>query len=171
MPEVFISIGSNINPADNIRTALDALQKSFGPLLISKVYQSHAVGFEGDDFLNLVVGLNGDCSVSELQQRLKQIESTSGRRRNGPKFSARALDLDILTYGDYIGTIDGVVLPREDITRYAFVLLPLLDIAADQLHPSLKQSYRSLWQNFEQAGQTLWPVDFVWRERTISSSA
>ena len=83
--------------------------------------------------------------------------------------SPRTLDLDILTWGDATGTLDGVELPRAEILKNAFVLRPLADIAPDELHPVCGESYRSLWQSY-QKDQKLWPVDFTWQGRQISSS-
>ncbi|MCK5885115.1 MAG: 2-amino-4-hydroxy-6-hydroxymethyldihydropteridine diphosphokinase, partial [Alcanivorax sp.] len=64
---------------------------------------------------------------------------------------------------------DGVELPRAEILKNAFVLRPLADIAPDELHPVCCESYRSLWQSY-QKDQKLWPVDFTWQGRQISSS-
>jgi 2-amino-4-hydroxy-6-hydroxymethyldihydropteridine diphosphokinase len=167
---VFVGIGSNIDARHNIATALDGLHRCFGELLISRVYRSRAVGFCGDDFLNLVVGFDCRLDFAALLSTLRRLENAGGRCRDSSKFSARTLDIDILTYGDSVGSFDGVSLPREDITRYAFVLQPLVDIAADERHPALQQSYRSLWRRFDASDQPLWPVDFVWRGRMISSA-
>ena len=170
MAQVFVSIGSNIDPAKHICTALDALQQRFAKLQISKVYQSTAVGFEGEDFLNLAVGFDCDCDVTELSECLRDIETRCGRERSEAKFSARTLDLDILTYGNQVIKIGRLDLPRDEITRYAFVLLPLVDIAANEIHPLLQQPYWELWQNFDQPDQPLWPVDFIWQSSLISSA-
>jgi 2-amino-4-hydroxy-6-hydroxymethyldihydropteridine diphosphokinase len=167
---VYISVGSNIERYQHITAALDALDKAFSPLVISTVYSSEAIGFEGNDFLNLVVGFNCEMSVGELSKALRQIEDDNGRLRHGPKFSSRTLDLDILTYDDCVGVYDGVSLPRDEISKNAFVLLPLVDIAADVLHPQLQRSYQTLWQDYDQSSQSLWPVDFEWQGRSISSA-
>ncbi len=170
MAEVFVSIGSNIDRYRHISAALDALADCFGDLQVSPVYQSEAVGFEGDDFLNLVVGFQCDLSVGDLATQLRAIEDANGRSRHGPKFSSRTLDIDILTYDDLTGDCDGINLPRDEITKNAFVLLPLADIAADQQHPLLKIPYGEMWAAYDQASQRLWPVDFQWRGQAISSA-
>ena len=168
MAYVFVSIGSNIDRYQHISASLDALQKHFSTLLISPVYESESVGFDGDDFLNLVAGFHCDLSLSQLAIILREIEQQNGRRRDGPKFSARTLDIDILTFDDMTGVIDGVELPRQEITENAFVLLPLSDIAPEQQHPLSKKTYASLWAAYDQSSQKLWAVDFRWREQLIS---
>lgn len=168
MAYVFVSIGSNIDRYQRISASLDALRLSFGDLHISPVYESIAVGFEGSNFLNLVVGFSCTENISELSSILRQIEHDNGRRRDGPKFGPRTLDIDILTYDDCVGDIDGIQLPRDEITKNAFVLLPLSDIAAEVTHPVEKKSYLELWNAYDHSSQKLWPVNFDWDGRAIS---
>lgn len=168
MARVFVSIGSNIDRYRHISCALDALDDEFDDLLISRVYQSESVGFDGDDFLNLVVAFSCEKDVGELSKWLRQVEDSNGRRRDGPKFSSRTLDIDILSYDQLVGTINGVQLPRDEISHNAFVLRPLVDIAPDDLHPELKTSYQLLWSAYNKARQKLWPVDFLWHGKKIS---
>jgi 2-amino-4-hydroxy-6-hydroxymethyldihydropteridine diphosphokinase len=162
MPRVYLSLGSNIEPRRHLGAALDALAESFGNLLLSPVYESPAVGFEGDHFLNLVVGVATELPVGELAQRLRAIEDTNNRRRGAAKFCSRTLDIDILTYGDAVGVIDGIRLPRDEILRYAFVLRPLADIAPEVEHPAVQRTYRQLAGELDCADQPLWPVAFPW---------
>jgi 2-amino-4-hydroxy-6-hydroxymethyldihydropteridine diphosphokinase len=160
--QVYLSLGSNINRAQYIRAALDALAGQFGDLEVSQVFESEAVGFPGDNFYNLVVGLQTDLPVGQLALCLRGIEDANGRLRSGPKFSARTLDIDILTYDQLTGTIDGVKLPRGEIVKNAFVLQPLAEIAPEVLHPIEQKTYRQLWNEYDQASQKLWPVEFIW---------
>lgn len=170
MPLVYVSIGSNIEQEKHILACLDALEAEFGDLLLSSVYESEAVGFEGDNFYNLVAGFDTDLSVGELASMLRQIETDNGRRRDGPKFSARTLDIDILTYGNFVGVMDGVDLPRGEILDNAFVLLPLAEIAAQTPHPALGETYGTIWGNYDSDRQKLWPIDFVWRGKILSTA-
>ncbi len=165
--QVYISIGSNIDREHHVLAALDALADRFGELVISSIYESEAVGFDGSPFYNLVVGVQTDLTVAELTQFFKRLEADNGRRRNAPKFSARTLDLDILLYDDRVGVIDGVDLPRAEILKNAFVLLPLAEIAPAAVHPVAQQSYRGLWQAYDR-DQKLWAVPFCWRGQAIS---
>lgn len=163
MPRVYLSLGSNVDRERNIRSALDALRRRYGALVVSPVYESEAVGFKGDHFLNLVVGIDTDDTVGTVAAIMRAIEDEHGRVRGGPRWSARTLDIDILTYGDATGIIDGVELPRDEIVRHAFVLLPLRDIAADDICPGTATTYAELWRAFpaeQKLAQKLWRVAF-----------
>ena len=153
MPRVWISIGSNIERERHIRAALRDLREQFGELRISAIFETEAVGFDGDAFYNLVAGFDTALRPAELHRRLRAIETRHGRRRSGEKFAARTLDLDLLTYGDAVTDEGGKALPRDEILRYAFVLGPLADIAPDDVHPELGESYRALWQRFAGEGR------------------
>ena len=126
MARVYLSLGSNIERRRNLRHALDALHERYGPLTCSDVYESEAVGFDSDPFYNLVVGFDTDETPRDIQQALHAMESASGRLRSG-ELAARTLDLDLLLYDDVVNDEPGLVLPRDDINRYAFVLRPLAE--------------------------------------------
>jgi len=170
MTQVYLSLGSNIDRHRHITAALDALAEAFGRLQISSVFESEAVGFEGSHFFNLVVGIDTDWPIARLSDRLKQIEDDNGRRRQGPKFSSRTLDIDILIYGDFVGEEAGVQVPRDEITKNAFVLWPMAEIAPSEQHPQLQRSYADLWQGYDKTRQKLWPVDFTWQGQKVSSA-
>ena len=162
MHQVYVSIGSNIEPARHIRLAIAALHEYYGKLDISSVYESEAVGFEGDNFLNLVVAYQTDQDVDKANQTLHEIEERYGRERNGPRFSARSIDLDLLLYDDLVMQQDKLVLPREEILQNAFVLWPLAEIAPDVIHPTEQVSMAVLWDQFDKEKQQLVPIDFSW---------
>nr|WP_284500409.1 2-amino-4-hydroxy-6-hydroxymethyldihydropteridine diphosphokinase [Microbulbifer sp. GX H0434] len=157
-----MSLGSNIDRERHIRSGLDALAAEFGTLRVSRVFESEAVGFDGDDFYNLVVGIHTDLPVGRLALFLRGIEDANGRLRAGPKFSARTLDIDILTYDDLTGTIDGVKLPRGEIQKNAFVLQPLAELAPQHRHPLTGQTFAQMWAEYDKSKQKLWPVEFDW---------
>ncbi|GAA5525765.1 2-amino-4-hydroxy-6-hydroxymethyldihydropteridine pyrophosphokinase [Microbulbifer aestuariivivens] len=162
---MFLSLGSNIDRERNIRAGLDALAREFGgvgALRVSRVFESVAVGFDGENFYNLVVGVHTDLPVGQLSLRLRAIEDANGRVRGGPKFSARTLDIDILTYDELAGEFDGVQLPRAEIVKNAFVLLPLAELAPAQRHPLSGETFAEMWAQYDKGRQKLWPVDFVW---------
>lgn len=151
MPRVWVSAGSNIDRERHIRGALADLREAYGRLIVSPLYETEAVGFAGDAFLNLVVGFDTGQRPAQLHARLREIEARHGRKRNGPKFSARTLDLDLLTYGEAVTDEGGKALPRDEILRYAFVLGPLADVAGEERHPQLGERYASLWADFPAA--------------------
>jgi 2-amino-4-hydroxy-6-hydroxymethyldihydropteridine diphosphokinase len=148
MPRVWISVGTNIARERSVRAALWELHRTFGDLVVSPVYETPAVGFDGDPFLNLVVGIETARRPGELHTILREIEARHGRTRDGAKFSARTLDLDVLTYGDAVTGDGGKPLPRDEILRYAFVLAPLADVAPDEHHPETGERYADLWDRF-----------------------
>ncbi|MDO6563982.1 2-amino-4-hydroxy-6-hydroxymethyldihydropteridine diphosphokinase [Amphritea sp. 1_MG-2023] len=169
MAEVFVSIGSNTQREVYIQRCLDALDAQFTKLQLSPVYESEAVGFVGDSFYNLVASFKTDLPVGELSKQLKQIEDDNDRCRTAEKFSGRTLDVDILTYDALIGKIDGVTLPREEITENAFVLWPLAELAPKARHPVLAETYQQLWLDYDKTKQALNPVPFIWRDKDLSA--
>ncbi|MEX0387035.1 2-amino-4-hydroxy-6-hydroxymethyldihydropteridine diphosphokinase [Spiribacter onubensis] len=151
MNRAYLSIGSNIEPEPHVRAAVAALHRLYGPLRISPVYQTRAVGFEGDDFYNLVVGLDTDAAAEQLAAACREIETAHGRLRTDQRFSARTLDIDLLTLGHAIRD-DVPILPRDEILKYAFVLKPLVDIAPEERHPVDGRRYADIWAQFECEG-------------------
>lgn len=142
----------------SIRGAVKALRERYGELVLSRVYETEAVGFEGKPFYNLVAGFDTETPVAELNSGLREIEDAFGRVRGADKFAPRTLDLDLLTYGDAVGRFDGCELPRDEILRYAFVLGPLAEVAGDELHPSDGRTYREIWEAFGKGDQPIRPI-------------
>ena len=163
MPLLTLSIGSNVDSHTNVRVAVKKLQTHFPDLQCSTVFESEAVGFEGDNFLNLVASAQTDEPLESINTFLKELEDQLGRDRSQAKFSARPIDIDILTYGDEVGENHGIQLPRDEILKYAFVLQPLADLLPDESHPQSGEKYATLWQQFDQASQELWPIEFDWQ--------
>ncbi|NOT83905.1 MAG: 2-amino-4-hydroxy-6-hydroxymethyldihydropteridine diphosphokinase [Methylococcaceae bacterium] len=149
MPTGYISIGSNIDQDLHIPNSLKALQQHFGKLTLSSVYESAAVGFEGDPFYNLIVGFESDLTAKAVAQIFRDIELAHGRTRNSQKFSARTLDLDLILYGDLVLSDGRLQIPRDEIEHYAFVLEPLAEIAPRLKHPIKHLDYATLWQAFD----------------------
>lgn len=149
MPRVYVSIGSNIEREKNIRGAVHALRNRFGTLLISSVYETTAVGFEGDPFYNLVLAFDTDLSPRAVADALREIETAHGRTRGEAHFAARTLDLDFLLYGDAVVREETLSLPRAEILKYAFVLGPLAEIAPDLRHPVSGETYARAWERLE----------------------
>ena len=171
MALITLSLGSNIAPIEHIHLCLDALYDTFGDLQVSRVFESEPVGFsDSRNFFNLVVALHSDWSPGEIQAWAKALEARHGRRPDTPKFSPRALDIDLLTVGNLNDTVDGILLPRAEVTHNAFVLQPLAELLPEQTHPSCGTTYAELWAQFDLAEQRLWAVDFTWQSRRISQA-
>ena len=160
MRQVYLSVGSNEEPRKHVAMALEAINALFSPIEFSSVYESVAVGFEGDNFFNLVVGFETELPLTELDERLDQIEQDCGRKRGGERFASRTMDLDLLVYGDHVCHDEHWDIPRGEITRYAFVLKPLAELAPDFLHPESGLSFSQLWETSDFSGQDLWRVEF-----------
>ncbi len=158
MPRVYLSIGSNIARERNLRSAMTALRREFGVLTVSPVYESRAVGFEGADFYNLVIGFDTDLPVDEVNAVLRGIEDAHGRFRGSDKFSSRTLDLDVLLYGELIDHTPPRDIPRGEIRRHAFVLKPLSDIAGSLRHPETGETFSEMWRRRADQMPKLTPV-------------
>jgi 2-amino-4-hydroxy-6-hydroxymethyldihydropteridine diphosphokinase len=168
MARVFLGLGSNIERERYLVAGLDALSAMYGELAPSSVYDCAAIGFDGQPFLNMVVGLNTAATVGELARELRRIELEHGRAPQALRYSARQLDIDLLTYDDATGLVDGVLLPRPEILENAFVLRPLAELAPDLCHPLTGCTYASHWRDYDRASQAVRRVDFHWRGRPIS---
>lgn len=154
MPEIFVGIGSNVEPERHIRNAVRLLRERFGTVRVSPVYRNPAVGFDGDDFFNLVAGFGSDATFEAVHTILEQIEADCGRVRGGPRYAPRTLDIDLLLYGDMVRETPPIM-PRRDLLRYAFVLKPMTDIAPDHRHPVTGRSFAAHWAEFDAASQPL----------------
>jgi len=147
VPRVFVSVGSNIDRAHNVRHALGALREQFGAIASSSVYETAAIGFTGEPFYNLVVAFDSDDSPEVIRTALRDIETAAGRQRDGvPRFSARTLDLDLILYGDLVRHDDLIDVPAEDIATQVFVLAPLAELASDTPHPEQGRTFGEMWR-------------------------
>ncbi len=149
MSRAYLSLGSNLEPEQHLRAAIDALRERFGEITVSPAYRSQSIGFDGADFVNLAVGLDTDLSPTSLNDWLHALEDRQGRRRDGPRYSDRTLDIDIVFYDSLVLEGEGhLQIPRHEL-QHAFVLRPMADIAPQFRHPVSGKSMAQLWAAFE----------------------
>lgn len=152
---VYVSAGSNVEAEKNLRLACSEFEGLFGSLCRSSVYRTKAIGFDGNDFLNMVVSFSTRLSLDSLMTELERIEILSGRIPEAPPFSPRTLDLDLLLYGEQVVDSPQISLPRADITKYAFVLGPMAELAPGLRHPRNGKTMRELWAAFDRGKQPI----------------
>jgi 2-amino-4-hydroxy-6-hydroxymethyldihydropteridine diphosphokinase len=155
MPRVFVAVGSNVEPERNLAKAAGELAREFPGVDFSPWYRNKAVGFEGDDFINLVVSFDTHLPVQDVVAKLRAIETACGRPREAPKWAPRSMDLDILLYGDLVHEEPGLKLPRPDLLKRPFMLGPMADLAPDLRHPTEHATIGELWQRFDRASHTM----------------
>jgi len=159
MPEVFVAAGSNIQPRARLRQVIALMREAWPDLRVSRAYLNKTVGFEGDDFINLVTGFHSDEPLSAVLEKLHAIETACGRPRQAPKWASRSMDLDVLLYGDAVGEFPGAVVPRPDLAKRPYMLRPLAEIAADAVHPTTGMTLGDMWARFDSAGHQMVPVE------------
>ena len=143
--QAYLSLGSNIAPEDNLRKAVAALRERFGNVVVSPVYRTPAVGFDGPDFLNAIAVIESDIHPFALNDWLHALEIAQGRDRRDASYSNRPLDIDIIYFGDLVLEGPGdFQLPRPEL-HHAFVLKPLADVAPDFVDPVRNVTLARLW--------------------------
>lgn len=158
-----IALGSNKGDKfKNLQSAVDAIHQHIGTIrLISKVYQSPAYGFEGEDFLNCCLVLDSYLEPQKVLEHLLSIETELGRIRSKTKgYEARTIDLDIILAEDKIIETKTLKVPHPEMQKRKFVLLPLNDIASKVVHPKLKQEVSVLLETCED-NSVLEPIN-IW---------
>lgn len=146
MSTAYLGLGSNVDAERHIRIAIESLREEFGGATLSPVYRSEAVGFSGDDFLNLAARIETDKTPLELRDFLRALEQAHGRDRDAPKWSDRTLDIDILLYDNVVIYDKNLEIPRKEILKFAHVLRPLADLAPDLPHPVSGETFADIWQ-------------------------
>jgi 2-amino-4-hydroxy-6-hydroxymethyldihydropteridine diphosphokinase len=168
MTQVFLGLGSNIERERLLTAGLDALSELLGELRCSPVFESRPVGIKSGNFYNLVVSANTDLPLHELDRRLKFIEADNGRY--APERKGLPLDIDVLLYDGLAGNFEGLILPRAEILKNAFVLWPLALLAPQEIHPVVGRPLAELWGE-ARIDQQLWPVSFRWRGAELTPVA
>lgn len=160
MAIAYLGLGSNVDAERHVRIAVQALEEQFGKVEMSPVYRNKAVGFEGDDFLNLAARITTDMTPLQLRAFLRALEAAHGRDRNTPKWSDRTLDIDILLYDELVVYGEDLEIPRREILKFAHVLKPLADLAPDLVHPVERRTIAEIWADSECRAASLELVNF-----------
>ena len=148
--EVFLSLGSNIDPEKNLKYASRELKKAFGNIQISSVYKNKPIGYESNDFLNMVVKVKSTFNPNEMLDLLRGLEAATGRDIGTGAFDSRTLDIDMILFGDLVHPDKPFKIPKNDIELYSFVLCPLAEIEPDGIHPVIGKTFKDLWEDFDQ---------------------
>ena len=166
MTRSYVGLGSNLGEREaflvGARTAL-AATPGVRLTAASRLYETEPVGPPQGRYLNAVLALDTTLDASGLLERLLALERAAGRRRGPERNAQRTLDLDLLLFGEVCLDTPDLTLPHPRLHERAFVLVPLAEIAADLVHPSLGTSMRELAARVESAGGVrVWPAARGW---------
>ncbi|MEO8331873.1 MAG: 2-amino-4-hydroxy-6-hydroxymethyldihydropteridine diphosphokinase [Gallionella sp.] len=146
MPRAYIAIGSNIDPAENVRAAIRCLARQTRITGISMVYCTGAIGRpEQPHYYNCVVEIETDVPPAELKYTiLRRIENDLGRKRTEDKYAPRTIDLDLIVYGDLTLDAQDIELPDPEILERPFLAIPLFELAPDLVLPGYNRRIREI---------------------------
>jgi 2-amino-4-hydroxy-6-hydroxymethyldihydropteridine diphosphokinase len=148
--KAILLIGSNINPQEHIKAMLRDLAKHIDIIKQSKIYQSHSVGSNGPDFLNLAIEVHTTYDFSKLKfELLRKIEEDLGRVRGEDKYMARTADIDIVLF-------DGDVI-ENNLWKQAFIAVPVAELFPDLKDP---QSQLLLFETASVLKQSSWIIEY-----------
>ena len=149
-----VALGSNLGDSEQIiEEALVRLDQIDGMRLKvrSHLYKTAPVGPPQPDYINACAVFYTGLSPEHVLQMLLTTEASFGRLRR-ERWGPRTLDLDLLLYGDQVVDTPRLTLPHPRMHDRAFVLVPLVEIAANWLHPLRLQTVKELLEQVETAG-------------------
>ena len=160
LKKVYLALGTNLGDRiKNLRLALSQLrERGVHILKVSKVYESPPNGFESQNlFLNLVLLAETSLSPQALFFEAKCVEFSLGRKQ-AKSFTDREIDIDIIFFEDLIIDTEDLKIPHPRALERAFVMLPLLEIASEFIHPGFGLTIKELAKNFERSlnNQEIW---------------
>ena len=135
-----MSLGSNVGDrTNNLNNAINSIENLIGKVnKISKFYENPAVGFDGNNFVNICIEVVTFLSPNDLLNSLLNIENEYGRRRlKSGEYSSRIIDIDIIFYENLSINQNGLVIPHPRMQSRHFVLIPMCDLNPDFIHPIL----------------------------------
>jgi deoxyguanosine kinase len=148
--KVYIALGSNKGDRiKHLQDAIDLVFRQIGSIhIISRIYNSQAVGFAGEDFLNCCSIVETTLSAEDTMKALLSIETQLGRARTpNTGYESRTIDLDMLFFDDLVMDIKLLRVPHLKMRERKFVLQPLNDIAGAIKHPTLKKTVSELLES------------------------
>jgi len=159
VPEVYVALGSNVEPEKHLLRASRELRREFPDTRFSGWYRNAAVGFQGEDFINCVAGFSTELPLADVIRRLHAIEESCGRPRDAPRWAPRTMDIDVLLYGSLICQQPRLQLPRPDLLKRPYMLGPLAELAPGVLHPSTGLSIAQHWERFDREAHPMQRMD------------
>jgi 2-amino-4-hydroxy-6-hydroxymethyldihydropteridine diphosphokinase len=166
MTPVYVAAGSNVEPEKNLAQACVEIVRTWPDAVFSRAYINKAVGFDGPDFINLVMGFHTAHPLEYVISRLRAIETHCGRPRFAPKWASRTMDLDVLLFGDRVEKTSDYTLPRPDLLKRPYMLGPMAEIAPQVRHPTEGKTIGELWNAFDRDGHDMVPVSIVLPRQT-----
>ena len=148
----YLSLGSNVGDrTDNLKNVINSIENLVGKVnKISKFYENPAIGFDGDNFVNICIELVTHLSPNDLLNSLLNIENEYGRKRlKSGEYISRIIDIDIIFYENLSINQNGLVIPHPRMQSRHFVLIPMCDLNPDFIHPVLGLKISQLLDQLE----------------------
>ena len=160
----YIGIGSNLgNKLDNSLKAIALIEMIPGCRLIAQsgFFSTKPIGVEGQDwYVNSVIALSTLLPAEDLLRALLDIETKMGRKRQ-VKWDARTIDLDIILFGQDIINNKSLTVPHPFAHLRRFVLIPMVQLASEIIHPVLHKTFRELLEKLKEEGQEVIEINAV----------
>jgi 2-amino-4-hydroxy-6-hydroxymethyldihydropteridine diphosphokinase len=148
---VYLSLGSNIEPAENLRAAIEQLAAQTKLIAVSSVWETKPVGLaKQPNFLNAAAIVETSLTAEQFKQEvIGPIEQGLGRVRQADKNAPRPIDIDIMLFNRQILQLGQRHIPSPEIIERPFVAIPLAEIAPDYQHPEVGQTLAEIARKFE----------------------
>ncbi len=147
MRTAYLHLGSNEKePLKQLLKALGTIEEQIGHITAySPFYKTEAWGNKDqNDFINMAITVSTEHDASSILKRTQLIETQMGRVSK-EKWSSRIIDIDIIFLNNEIINTSTLILPHPHMEQRNFVLIPMMDIAADYIHPVLNKTIEELY--------------------------